>query len=608
MKIRLFPTNEEKEILDKWFGMTRYVYNQSLISLKVLTEKNPLNDFYGIVDNLTKTCINVKDDGTVNLNIFLNPIFNPDQNKCKFVLISGKNKGKECGKNCFNFEYCLTHSKKKISPTCKFIMIKGKNKGSQECGKKCGNSGFCVTHSTKNSKCKKILKTGNNAGKECGKNCGDSDFCPLHSKKIEKRESIDEREDECSFVSKKTKKKCGKKCSGELCDAHLKIFEKSKIKNLEPSKIDIREFVRRVRVDDSVDYFADPKKSREELLKEFNEKGKSKYVYDDKKEDIIWSTEWCPKFPSRMFRGSIDLLTQDINSCISNGNYELNMRVKTKKDKNLIINSDQWNSNIPFPSELSGMNGYYTIAHKRIPLSRLFKNLERRSYQILNDEENKYFLNMPVSNSFFYEMKCKVKKIIPSENQTTDNRFDVCALDPGVRKFQTLYGVNHVVEVGSHDCYKILNLLKLGDKSRPEEQKAIRKKIKNLVDDLHRKTVSFLTSNYKTIFLPDFGTSEMLKGNISANTKREMQTLRFYTFKMRLIDKCSKKGVELKIVSEAYTTQCCSECGVLTKIGESENFDCSNRNCPLSGVELDRDFNSSRNILIRNIPGQCSCP
>ena len=91
----------------------------------------------------------------------------------------------------------------------------------------------------------------------------------------------------------------------------------------------------------------------------------------------------------------------------------------------------------------------------------------------------------------------------------------------------------------------------------------------------------------------------MLTGNIADDTKREMEAFRFYVFKQRLIDKCLKKGVELKIVSEAYTTQCCSECGVLTKIGCFEIFNCSNRNCSLSGIELDRDFNSSRNILIR---------
>ena len=311
-------------------------------------------------------------------------------------LTKGKNTGKKCGKNCSNFEYCLVHSKNKINIKCKFVT---KNK---ECGKNCGNSGFCNYHSSGKSKCKQILKVGKNKGKECSKNCGDSDFCSVHSKTIQKRESLDEREDECSYIFKKTMKKCGNKCSGEFCDHHLKVFERSKVKNLEPSNIDVREFVRRVRTDDSVDFFADPKKSREELLKEFNENGNSKYVYDSEKKQIIWSPTWCPSFPSRMFRGTINLLTQDINSCISNGNYKLNMRVKTKKDKNFIINSDSWNGKRkPFPSELGGMNGYYTINHKRLSLKRLFMSMEKRSYQILKNEENKYFLNMPVSNSFF---------------------------------------------------------------------------------------------------------------------------------------------------------------------------------------------------------------
>ena len=285
------------------------------------------------------------------------------------------------------------------------------------------------------------------------------------------------------------------------------------------------------------------------------------------------------------------------------GNYKLNMRVKTKKDKNHIINSDQWNGgkNTPFPSELSEMNGYYTIGHKRIPLDKLFKTLERRSYQILKDENNKYFLNLPVSNSFFYELKCKVKKIVHSENQTTDDRFDICALDSGIRTFQTLYGLNHIVEIGSNDCYKILKRLKIGDRSFGLKKKLIGKKIKNLVDDLHRKTISFLTSNYKIILLPNFGTSGMLGGKISKGTKREMQAFRFYNFKQRLIDKCAKTGTVLKIVSEAYTTQCCSECGVLTNPNDSKIFMCLNMNCPLFRVEIDRDFQGGRNVFIRNV-------
>jgi len=608
MKIRLFPTNKEKEILNTWFGMSRYIYNQSLISLKILTENNPLNDFYNATENPVKVNIDVNDNGIINLNISLNPLLDSKVNKCKFVSSSGDACNNNCSKNYYDF--CSTHLKQKIN--CKFILLSGKNKG-KKCGITCGNSGFCNKHSTENLKCKKIMKSGKNKGKECGKNCGGSDFCSIHSQI--KREYISKGKNVCPYKFKKGKNKdrtCGKKCEGKFCDDHLKIIEKSKIKSLELDGINIRDFVRKVRIDDSKELFLDPKKSRQTLMKEFNEKGKAKYVYDESKEEIIWAPEWCPKdpkkskcpkFPTKMFRGSINILSQDINSCISNGNYKLNMRVKTKKDKNHIINSDQWNGgkNTPFPSELSEMNGYYTIGHKRIPLDKLFKTLERRSYQILKDENNKYFLNLPVSNSFFYELKCKVKKIVHSENQTTDDRFDICALDSGIRTFQTLYGLNHIVEIGSNDCYKILKRLKIGDRSFGLKKRLIGKKIKNLVDDLHRKTISFLTSNYKIILLPNFGTSGMLGGKISKGTKREMQAFRFYNFKQRLIDKCAKTGTVLKIVSEAYTTQCCSECGVLTNPNDSKIFMCLNMNCPLFRVEIDRDFQGGRNVFIRNV-------
>ena len=54
----------------------------------------------------------------------------PVISKCKIILKSGKNKGKECGRN-----NCLIHKSKNI---CKSILKSGKNKGN-ECGRlNCG--------------------------------------------------------------------------------------------------------------------------------------------------------------------------------------------------------------------------------------------------------------------------------------------------------------------------------------------------------------------------------------------------------------------------------------------------------------------------------------
>ena len=212
MKIRLFPNSKEKETLNTWFGMSRYVYNQSLISLKILTENNPLNNFYDVTENPFKVNIDIKDNGDVNLNINFNPLLCPKENKCRFIITMGKNKGKECSKNCGNYDFCFNHSKKKLSPKCKFVLSSGKN---------CGNSRLCLNHSNGNSKCRIIMKSGKNKGKECGRNCGDSEFCSLHSKFIEKSEHAGKGENNCSYKFGRGRNKdkiCGKKCEGEFCE------------------------------------------------------------------------------------------------------------------------------------------------------------------------------------------------------------------------------------------------------------------------------------------------------------------------------------------------------------------------------------------------------
>lgn len=65
---------------------------------------------------------------------------------CKYILKSGKNKGKPCSKYC-NSEYCTRHAAiiEKSLSGCKHILLRGKNKGSK-CGKKVKEDGLCSTH------------------------------------------------------------------------------------------------------------------------------------------------------------------------------------------------------------------------------------------------------------------------------------------------------------------------------------------------------------------------------------------------------------------------------------------------------------------------------
>ena len=74
----------------------------------------------------------------------------------------------------------------------------------------------------------------------------------------------------------------------------------------------------------------------------------------------------------------------------------------------------------------------------------------------------------------------------------------------------------------------------------------IHKKIRNLIDDCHKKFAKYLCENYKFILIPEFETQEMtnrMKRKINSKTARKMITWAHYRFKMFLEHKmCEYSG------------------------------------------------------------------
>ena len=68
----------------------------------------------------------------------------------------------------------------------------------------------------------------------------------------------------------------------------------------------------------------------------------------------------------------------------------------------------------------------------------------------------------------------------------------------------------------------------------------IRLKIKNLVEEMHRRTIKWICENYRCVLIPEFQTSQMIRRGqrkIRSKTVRAMCTWSHYRFRQRLLSK-----------------------------------------------------------------------
>jgi putative transposase len=201
-----------------------------------------------------------------------------------------------------------------------------------------------------------------------------------------------------------------------------------------------------------------------------------------------------------------------------------------------------------------------------------------------------------------------------SENQAPPEH-SIIALDPGNRTFMTGYDANRfrVVEWGAGDMKRLYNLCFLIDKFQSlctktshrqryrwkKRMMTWRFRMRNLVDELHKKLARWLCENYRLILLPKFETSKMVKRRmrkIGSKVARGLYTWAHYRFRERLLSKVREfPWCRVVIVDEAYTSKTCGRCGALNlKLAGKKDFRCGSCN-----FGADRDHNAARNILIK---------
>ncbi|KAK9342318.1 hypothetical protein V1522DRAFT_425211 [Lipomyces starkeyi] len=148
------------------------------------------------------------------------------------------------------------------------------------------------------------------------------------------------------------------------------------------------------------------------------------------------------------------------------------------------------------------------------------------------------------------------------------------SLDPGVRTFMTGYSSDdEVLELGKADIGHICRLCHRMDalqsrwsvkglehKKKWQMKRAaamIRRRIKDLIDDLHCRTAKFLCSSYNLVLLLKFETQQMDKGRgrrrIGSKTARAMATWSHFRFQRRLLNKAREyPWCRVVMVSEAH--------------------------------------------------------
>ncbi len=319
-----------------------------------------------------------------------------------------------------------------------------------------------------------------------------------------------------------------------------------------------------------------------------------------KERDLTETNIWMKDVPYDSRQLAVKCFVSARNAALANfkaGNItQFKMKYRSKKKNNDVfyVDSNALKNSHIFQRRLKSDS--FIKAKK----DKEFLKKSDGDFSIIREKDNKYYVCICVLS--------KEKKLKEYKN--------ICALDPGVRTFQTLYSQKSVGEFGYSTSKKLCNLYrredriksiiaknKLSWKVRYKLKKRcaeLRTKAKRIVDDLHWRTADTLTKLYQVILLPVFNTKKMAnKQNrkLSKMSTRLLLGLSHYSFQQKLIYKAKQRGRQVILCKEHYTSKCCGRCGSLNeKLGSKKIFECSK-----CGLVADRDIHAARNILIRNL-------
>lgn len=250
--------------------------------------------------------------------------------------------------------------------------------------------------------------------------------------------------------------------------------------------------------------------------------------------------------------------------------------------------------------------------------SQKMGKLNCENYKMIMDKYNIKDSRMcydVILKKFYLMVVHEVEKI------TIPNRKEIVSIDEGEKTFLAFYSNKEIGKMGDNMRTYILstkrkivkmektlltnkNKMNKTLKNKSKVRRNIRKaqiRIRNYVNNVHKKASLYLCENYENIFLPEFKTQQMVKkkgkNKLPKQTKIVLMAQSHYKFKIYLKNKALRYRTKIYDVDEAYTSQTCSECGKLSKTYDNNRV----KTCPHCKYKIDRDVNGSKNILLKCI-------
>ena len=252
-------------------------------------------------------------------------------------------------------------------------------------------------------------------------------------------------------------------------------------------------------------------------------------------------------------------------------------------------------------------NKIMEIEKEFISKNELLKDVFGSFNLIYNKKEYKLTGNETVSILYCSDIK-KYYLLVNEKIQLKESQSNkYIAIDQGIKPFLSSRTNDELINIGTNISSLIGKHLKkidlinnnkiMNKKQKRNKERKYYIKIKNIIDEVHWKTIKFITSNYKNVIIGNLSmkeTTKNKKSKLSPGLKRIGLMMRLSEFRKRLRYKCLINGIKIEIIDEAYTSKVCSSCGNCKHELEGEKeYECLNCN-----KKRDRDFNSATNMIL----------